>query len=88
MVRHQETAAERSDDLYFVSNLEVAHIVRGHATNRFALVILKHALNGQRDVVVARALAVARASDGILARMMGATFSICPRRYDADRLAF
>ena len=50
--------------------------------------VLEHAFDGQREVVVAGALAVPWAGDGILARMVGTAFFVHARRDDADRLAF
>src|SRR4029077_7686608 len=70
MVRHEEAHAERPGDLDLVADAEVAKIVADYATYRAALVILQDALQGQRDVVVAGPLAVARACDRILSRMM------------------
>ena len=48
--------------------LQVAQVVRADAAHRLALVVLGHALDRQRDVVVAGPLAVARAGDRVLAR--------------------
>ena len=50
--------------------------------------VLQHALDGQRDVVVAGALAVARAGDRVLAGVVGAALVVHAGRDDADRLAF
>ena len=70
MVRHQEAGAERADHLHLVADLQVAQVVAGHAAHRLALVVLEHALDRQRQVVVAGPLAVARAGDRVLARVV------------------
>ena len=70
MVGHQEADAERSGHLDFVADVQVAEIVADDAAHRAALVVLQYPLHGERDVVVAGPLAVARARDRILTRVM------------------
>ncbi len=50
--------------------------------------VLEHALDGQRQVVVTRALAVARAGDRVLACVVRFAIGVHARWHDADRLAF
>ncbi len=88
MVRHQEARAKWPDHIHLVAHLQVAHIVRRHATHRIALVVFQHALDGQRDIVVAGPLAIARTGERILARMVRAPAGIHAGRHDADGLAF
>ena len=88
MVRHQEAGAERADHVDLVALLQIAHVVARDAAHRVALMVLEHALDRQRQVVVARPLAVARTGDRVLARVVRATGGIDARRHDADRLAF
>ena len=88
MVRHEETHAERSGHLDLVADVEVAEIVADDAAHRAALVILQHPLHGERDVVVAGPLAIARAGDRILPRMMRSSVRVFAGRDDADRLPF
>jgi hypothetical protein len=67
--------------------VQVAEIVRRDAAHRRAVVILGDALHRERQVVVARPFALARACDRIEAR--GAVVRSHPfRRHDPDRLAF
>ena len=87
VVRHQEGGAERPDDLHLVAHLQVAHVVAADATHRVALVVFEHALDGERQVVVARPLAVARAGDAVLARKVRLAALVGARRHDADGLA-
>ncbi len=87
VVGHQEAGSERADDLHRVAHLQVAHVVARHAAHGVALVVFQHALDGERHVVVASALAVARAGHGILPRMMRAALLVGARRDDADGLA-
>src|SRR5262249_26494176 len=70
MVRHEKTHAERPRRLDLVADLEVAEIVADDSAHRAALMVLEHPLHGERDVVVAGPLAVARACDRILPRVM------------------
>ncbi|MCY1236144.1 hypothetical protein D9M72_487870 [compost metagenome] len=88
MVGHQEAGAERPDHLHLVAHLQVAHVVRANAAHGVTVVVLQHALDRQRQVVVARPLAVARTGDGVLARVVRAAAGVGARRHDADRLAF
>ena len=75
-------------DLDLVADVEVAEIVADDSARRAALVILQHPLHGERHVVVAGPLAVARACDRILARVMRSSVRIDAGRDDADRLPF
>jgi len=88
VVGHQEAGTERADHLNLVTDLEVAHVVGTHTAHRFAVVVFEHALDGQRQVVVARALAVAWAGDRVLTRMVRLAAGVRAGRNDADRLAF
>ncbi len=88
MVGHEEAHAERPGDLDIVADAEVAEIIADNSAHRAALVILQYALHGQRDVVVARPLAVAGARDRILPRMMRPAARIDAGRNDPDRLPF
>ena len=88
MVGHEEAHPERARHLNKVADLEVAEIVADHAAHRAAFMILQHPLHGERYVVVAGPLAVARACDRILARMMRPPVRIDAGRGDSDRLAF
>ena len=61
IVRHQEGRAEGPDDLHHVALLQVAEIVGGDAAEHAAVrPRLRHALDGEREVVGVRPLAVAR----------------------------
>ena len=80
MVGHQEAVAKRANHLHAVANLQIAQVVGGDTAHRLAAVVFEHALDGQRQVVVAGALAIARAGDRILARMVGAAAFIQTRR--------
>ena len=88
MVRHQERRAVRSDDPDLVALLQVAEVVGGDAADRLAVVVLGDALHRERDVVVARPLAFARARDRVEPHMMRPARRVGSRRHDADRLAF
>ena len=88
VVGHEEAHAERPGHLDRVADLQVAEIVADHSAHRAALVVLQHPLHGERDVVVAGPLAVARAGDRILTRVMRPALSVDAGRNDADRLAF
>jgi len=87
VVGHQEARAERPDHVHRVALREVAQVVRGDAAHRPPLVVLGDALHGERDVVVARALALARARDRVEARMVRSPLRVGAGRQDADRLA-
>ena len=63
VVGHQKAVAKRADNLHFVTHLEVAQIVGAHATHRLALVVFQHAFDRERQIVIARALAIAWAGD-------------------------
>jgi len=86
VVGHQEAGAKRPDHLHLVTHLQVAHVVAGHAPHRLALVVFQHALDGQRQVVVARPLAIARAGYRVLAGMVRTALGIDARGDHADRL--
>ena len=88
MVGHQEAQAERPGHLDFVADVEVAEIVADDSARRAALVILQHPLHGERDVVVARPFAVARARDRILPRVMRSPVCTDAGREYTDRLPF
>ena len=87
VVGHQEAGAKRPDHLHFVTHFQVAHVVRAHAPHRLAIVVFKHPLDGERQVVVARPLAVARAGNGVLASVVRLALGVFTRWQDADRLA-
>jgi hypothetical protein len=87
MVRHEEAHTERPGHLDFVAHVEVAEIVADDPARRAALVILQHPLHGQRHVVVAGPLAIARACDRILPWMMRSSVCVDAGREYADRLA-
>ena len=59
MVGHQKAAAKRPDHLHFFTHLEVTHEVGGHAAHRLAVMVFEHTLDGERQVVVSRTLAIA-----------------------------
>lgn len=86
MVGHQETCTEWADDLHLVAYLQIAHVVGRNASHRIALVVFKHALDGKRQVVVARPLAIAGARNRILAGMVWAPICIRTWRDDANGL--
>ena len=46
MVRNQEAAAKRSDDLHFVAHLHIAQVVGAGTAHCLALMVLQHALDG------------------------------------------
>ena len=50
--------------------------------------VVRHALDGQRDVVVTRAFAVARTCDRIETYMVRLAVAVVAGRYDANRLSF
>ena len=70
MVGHEEAAAKRANHLNGVAHFHIAQIVRAHTLNGFAFVIFDDAFHRQRHIVVASALAIARAGNGVLARMV------------------
>ena len=70
VVGHQEAAAKRTNHLDGVAHFHIAQIVGTHAMNGFAFVIFDHPLHRQRHIVVAGALAVAWAGNGVLASMV------------------
>ncbi len=87
MIGHQERRAVRSDDLHLIAFGEIAEVIRSDARDGLAVVILGDALHGERQVVVARPLALARARDRIQAHVMRPARCVDARRQDADRLA-
>ena len=80
--------AERANDLYLVSHLQIAHVVAGHAAHGFTFVVFEHALHGECGVVVAGPLAVASTGNGVLARYVRLAVGIYSGWDDADGLAF
>ena len=88
MIRHQERRSVWPDDRHLVALGKIAKIIRGYATHRRAVMILGDALHGERQVVVARPLAIARARDRIETHVMRPAVGIGSRRNDADGLAF
>ena len=88
MVRHQEAATEGPDDLHRVANFQITHVVGRNPAHRLATVVFQHAFDGQREVVVARALTIARAGNRVLARMVGAAVFIEAGWQDGNALAF
>ncbi|MNI51813.1 hypothetical protein D3C73_1065550 [compost metagenome] len=87
MIRHQERMAKGANDLHRVVLDQIAQIIRTHPMRRHAAVVLGHALNRQGQVVVARAFAVARTCQRVLARMMRPALRVQTRRQDADGLS-
>ena len=88
MVGHQEAGAKGPDHLHLVTHIQIAHVVGAHAPHWLAVVVFEHALDGERQVVVARTLAVAGAGNGVLAGVVRFAFGVHTGRDDADRLAF
>ena len=87
MIRHEEGIAERADDLDRIAFSQVAQIVGTDTSNRLACVVHRHAFHGDRQIVIPRSLAIARAGNRILAHVMCAAAGIDARREDSDRLA-
>ena len=87
VVRHQEAGAKWAYDLNRITDLQVAHVVGTDTAHWIALTVLQHPLDRERQVVVAGTFAVARAGDGILARMVRTTACIDTGRNDANRLS-
>ena len=85
VVRHQEALAERANHLHAVALQIDTHVVRCDATNRLAVVVFGDALYRERNVVVVRTLAIARAGDGVLPRVVRPAMGIGAGRDDADR---
>src|SRR5207247_4998726 len=88
MVRHQEARAERPHDFHLRSFRKVAQVIRRDALNPFAIVIVCYALHRERNVVVARALALARARDRVEPNVVRLAIRVGAGGYDADRLTF
>src|SRR5262249_30474261 len=86
MIRHQKARAEGADDPHLCSFLKITQVIRRDAGNRIAVVVVGHALYGERDVVVARSLALARTRDRIEANVMWLAIRIGAGRNYADRL--
>ncbi len=68
--------------------LEVAQVIGGHAGDGAARVVLGHALHGEREIVVARPLALARTRHRVEAQVVRPAARVAAGRNDADRLAF
>ncbi len=88
MIRHQERRAIRADHLHLIALLQIAQEVRANAGDLLALVVFGDALHRQRQVVVVRPLAVARARDRIEPYVMRLAARIQARWDHAHRLAF
>ena len=88
MVRHEEAVAERSDHPDGIALGRIAQVVRSDPFHRLAGVIRRDALDGKRDVVIARTFAFARARDRIQPDEMRAPLCIRSGWNDADRLPF
>ncbi len=88
MVGHQVARPVRADDLHLVADPQVAQIIRSDAGDGLARVVFGHALHRQRDVVVARTLAVARARHRVEPHVVRPAAGVDARRQDAERLAF
>src|ERR1700733_6693253 len=88
MIGHEKAHAERPGHLDLVPDAQVAKIVADDSARRAALVIFQNPLHGERHVVVAGPLAVARARDRVLSWMMRSSVCADAGREYADRLPF
>ena len=88
MVGHQERGAKRANDLHLVTGVQIAEVIGADPQHRLALVVFLDPLHRERQIVVTRPLAIARAGDGVLARMVRLALRIHTRRDDANRLTF
>ena len=86
MIGHEEAAAKRTNHLNGVAHFHIAQIVGAHPLNRLAFVVFGHALHCERNIVVTRTLAIARAGNGVLACMMGLTRRIHAWRHNGHGL--
>src|SRR3546814_10758800 len=88
VIRHQERVAERPDDPHGIVLFKVAQIVRAYAARGLAVIVDVYPIHRQRQIVIARAFAVARAGNGILAGMIGASGIVGAGRENSDGLPF
>jgi hypothetical protein len=87
VVGHEKARAPRAREQHLVAPREVAEVVRRDAPHGRALAVVGDALHRQREVVVPRALPVARARDGVQPHVVGPALRVDPRRDHADRSA-
>ena len=87
VVGHQETGAKRADHLHRIAHLQITHVIGANAAHGLALVVFQHPLDGQRQVVVPRALTIARTGNRVLTGMVRPAIGVNAGRDDAHRLA-
>src|SRR5690606_32320863 len=80
--------AQWPDQLDDVASLQVAKIVGTNALSWIAVVIRRYPLDGQRQIVITRTLAITRTGDGILPGMIRLAVVIEPWRENRNRLTF